>query len=545
MISAPLPATEAARLASLYELEVLDSDFERAYDELTALAAALCGTPIALVSLVDADRQWFKSRHGLEAAETPRAVAFCAHAILDEGLFEVEDARLDPRFSDNPLVTASPDVVFYAGVPLRGPDQHALGTLCVIDHEARRLRPDQRAALQVLANQVVSQLELRRANRKLEAAVLAAERANRAKGHFLARMSHEIRTPLNGVIGLADLLSAAPLAPREAGWAAQIQSSGKLLLSVVNDVLDLSRIEAEALPLDPQPTDPSALLRDSIGLFAPTARAKGLQLRVEGPAAPPPALQIDGARLQQVINNLLSNAVKFTAAGEVVLRWSWAAGALQIEVSDTGRGVPETHRDAIFEPFRQTRVEDAQIMAGAGLGLAIVRGLCRAMGGDVRCEAAPTGGARFCVALQAPMARPAPAPAPRWSAQGPLRVLVAEDNLVNQAVARGMLEALGHAAEVVEDGEAAVLAVAEAAGQGAPYDLILMDMWMPQLDGIAATKQILARDEAPPILGFTANADPDSAAACLGAGMRGVLTKPLTLGRLREAIEAARAPRSP
>jgi len=539
MISAPPPSNEAARLASLYELEVLDTEFERAYDELTALAAAICGTPIALVSLVDADRQWFKSRHGLGAAETPRALAFCAHAILGDDVFEVQDAHQDPRFQGNPLVDGAPNVVFYAGVPLRGPDQLALGTLCVIDDHARSLRPDQRAALRALGNQVVGQLELRRTNLRLQRALQAAEDANRAKGDFLARMSHEIRTPLNGVIGLADLLCTAPLDAKEAAWAHQLRSSGKLLLSVVNDVLDLSRLEAEALPLDPQPTDVGAVLRDCVGLFGPTARAKGLELRLAGPPSPPAAVRIDGARLQQVVNNLVSNAIKFTAAGQVTVRWSWAEGRVTLLISDTGRGVPKDLQSAIFDPFRQTQAADAQAHGGAGLGLAIVRRLCLAMGGAVTCEDELGGGARFVVELAAPLtAAPRPA-APLNAPLSPRRVLVAEDNLVNQAVARGMLEALGHTVEVVEDGAAAVTEVAAARGRGTPYDIVLMDMWMPQLDGLEATRRILAEDRGVPVLGFTANADPESARACLAAGMRGVLTKPLTLGRLREGLDAA------
>lgn len=173
--SAPLPPDEDARLASLYELDVLDTVLEDAYDQITRLAAQLCGAPISLISLVDRERQWFKSRHGLAATETPRELAFCAHAILGWEVFEVEDADKDVRFADNPLTTGAPHVKFYAGVPLRGPDRQALGTLCVIGPEARQLRPEQREALQALAAQVVAQLELRRTTRRLALAREAAE----------------------------------------------------------------------------------------------------------------------------------------------------------------------------------------------------------------------------------------------------------------------------------------------------------------------------------------------------------------------------------
>ncbi|MFM2245703.1 MAG: hypothetical protein RL071_1777 [Pseudomonadota bacterium] len=202
MQPAPLPPDEAARLASLYELDVLDTVLEDAYDQVTRLAAQLCGVPISLISLVDRDRQWFKSRHGLEATETPRELAFCAHAILGWEVFEVEDADQDVRFADNPLTVGAPHVKFYAGVPLRGPDRRALGTLCVIGPEARRLRPDQREALHALAAQVVAQLELRRATRRLAEARRAAE-AELARRDSALRAAIAMLAPLEGEAGPA------------------------------------------------------------------------------------------------------------------------------------------------------------------------------------------------------------------------------------------------------------------------------------------------------------------------------------------------------
>lgn len=162
MATAPLPAQEDARLAALRAYDVLDSAAEDHFDQLARLAGEICGTPISLISLVDADRQWFKAKLGLMATETPRDVAFCAHAILGDELFEVPDASGDPRFSDNPLVVGNPEIRFYAGAPLRTPQGHNIGTLCVIDRLPRELTPDQREALSVLGKQVVAQLELRR-----------------------------------------------------------------------------------------------------------------------------------------------------------------------------------------------------------------------------------------------------------------------------------------------------------------------------------------------------------------------------------------------
>ncbi|MBL8615589.1 MAG: response regulator [Deltaproteobacteria bacterium] len=216
MLAAPLPPDEDARLASLYELDVLDTVLEDAYDQVTRLAAQLCGVPISLISLVDRDRQWFKSRHGLAATETPRELALCAHAILGWEVFEVEDADRDVRFADNPLTTGAPHLKFYAGVPLRGPDRQALGTLCVIGSEARQLRPEQREALQALAAQVVAQLELRRATRRLALARQAAE-AELARRDSALRAAITLISPVEAQGGSAAAsLRAALLALRAA-----------------------------------------------------------------------------------------------------------------------------------------------------------------------------------------------------------------------------------------------------------------------------------------------------------------------------------------
>lgn len=199
MESAPLPKRESERLRLLYEFGILDTLEEQAYDDLIRLATRICDTPIALVSLVDRDRQWFKSHHGLPVPETPREFAFCAHAILGDGLFIVEDSSLDDRFCDNPLATGAPYARFYAGAPLIVHDNLALGTLCVIGPQPRTLASDQADALRTLARQVVSQLELRLKVKELE-------RLDRARDEFISMVSHELRTPLTSIYGSLSLL---------------------------------------------------------------------------------------------------------------------------------------------------------------------------------------------------------------------------------------------------------------------------------------------------------------------------------------------------
>ena len=199
MIEANIPENEDDRLRKLYELGILDTLEEQAYDDLTRLAAEICGTPIALVSLVDRDRQWFKSHHGLNARETPREYAFCAHAILGDDTFIIEDSSKDERFVDNPLAVGEPHVKFYAGAPLIMSDNNKLGTLCVIGNEARTITHAQKEALEVLARQVVSQLELRLNLKELE-------RLDHSKDEFISMVSHELRTPLTAIYGSLSLL---------------------------------------------------------------------------------------------------------------------------------------------------------------------------------------------------------------------------------------------------------------------------------------------------------------------------------------------------
>lgn len=200
MRSADLHPQEAERLAVLRRYEVLDTEDEVVFDELTTLAGEICGTPISLISLVDEHRQWFKSKVGLEAPETDRSLAFCSHAILHEKVFEVADASQDERFFDNPLVTSAPDIRFYAGAPLVSPDGLPLGTLCVIDTKPQKLTENQRRALQILAKQVISQLELRLQNKK-------QERLNKIQSRIFSVIAHDLRSAFSGVLGVTKIFS--------------------------------------------------------------------------------------------------------------------------------------------------------------------------------------------------------------------------------------------------------------------------------------------------------------------------------------------------
>ncbi|RYZ97975.1 MAG: GAF domain-containing sensor histidine kinase [Proteobacteria bacterium] len=231
---APLPENEFERLARLRSYAILDSEAEATFDELTTLAGQICETPIALISLIDENRQWFKSAVGLSATETPRDVAFCAHAILQNDVFTVPDAHADERFHDNPLVTGGPKVRAYAGAPLINAQGMPLGTLCVIDHKEREFTPAQKATLQLIASQVITRMEIRRLRQDIQPQYAHA-------AGILASISHELRTPLNGILGASEMLLDTDLTDEQRRWAELSKKSAVALLGAVEQVLELGR----------------------------------------------------------------------------------------------------------------------------------------------------------------------------------------------------------------------------------------------------------------------------------------------------------------
>jgi PAS domain S-box-containing protein len=383
---------------------------------------------------------------------------------------------------------------------------------------------------------------LKRQELALKEAQAAAEAAGEAKAAFLANMSHEIRTPMNGVMGVLHLLKSERLSDDGRGLLREALSCGQMLAELLNDVIDFSKIEAGRLELTSEPVDPVLLVEGVVRLLEPQARAKGLRLVVEAD----PALgwvRSDPVRLRQALFNLVGNAVKFTEAGHVVVRCRRAdAGVLRFEVEDTGVGIPEAARDRLFQRFNQADASTTRKFGGSGLGLAITRRLAEMMDGQVGYTSAEGEGSTFWfeVAAEAAEAQAEVAEVALDVLDG-IRVLVVEDNATNRLIATKLLENLGAAVETAIDGYAGV----DAAARGG-FDVILMDIQMPGIDGVEAARRIRALGgvaASTPIVALTANVLAHQRQAYLDAGMDGVVGKPIAPNVLLAEIAQAAANR--
>jgi PAS domain S-box-containing protein len=391
----------------------------------------------------------------------------------------------------------------------------------------------------------VSQIEDVTAQRRLEENLAeardAALAASRLKSDFLANMSHELRTPMNAVVGMGGLLAATPLAPAQQEMVRSIRGGAESLLAIIDDLLDLAKIEAGKLRLEPADFDFRAVIEETVALLAPEARAKGVAVGCAFDPAPPPRLFGDGGRVRQVLTNLLGNAVKFTARGEIriVVRTTAAAPgriALRTEVRDTGVGIAPAAQARLFQPFMQEDASTTRRFGGTGLGLAISRQLVELMGGAIGCESAPGRGSVFWFEIAfAPGAAAPPTVAPAAPGRA-RRLLLVEDNPANQRVAALMLAQLGHEADLAASGHEALRRLA--AGD---YAAVLMDCQMPGLDGYETTRRIRAGalpgiDARVPIIALTAYALAGDRARCLAAGMEDHLAKPLRPAELAAAL---------
>lgn len=660
MLTPAKPEDEDQRLAMVHSLQPLLDQSDPVLTKIVGLAKRLSGASAAFISLMEADHQRFVVEQGLALAATDRTSALCAHAILKpQAVLWIADARKDPRFHDNPLVTDAPGVRFYAGAPLVVHGR-AVGTFCVIAPEPREYDAELAELLTDLAGVAAERMASRHkkfaVERALEAASDAfivaddanryvywsrgaealfgfsaeealgrtgvllgvncqdlyqiawagavpeygvsdggrvettavrkdgvaidievslavwhengsrrtgaairdisqrkaqadallrskgeAEAANIAKSAFLANMSHELRTPLNGVIGVVDLLSATALTDHQRDLAGIIQSSADQLRSIIGDILDLARVEAGELVIAEEVFELDEELDRVRRLCVLKAAEKGLSLSVEqAPDAAGARVVGDPVRLRQVLINLVNNAIKFTPAGSVSLSMKRCGDeTFRFEVRDTGIGFSREQRAALFDRFQQADATITRRFGGAGLGLTISRELVEAMGGSIDCDAVPGEGAVFWFELALPTGEASHGEA-GLEAPEPLttgRILVADDNRTNLRVVELILHAAGVATTAVQDGLEALETY-----KLTHFDAVLMDMMMPRMDGLAATRAI-RRLEAEtgrprtPLIMLTANALPEHVAMALEAGADLHLSKPITPATLLGALE--------
>jgi len=377
-------------------------------------------------------------------------------------------------------------------------------------------------------------------------ALATAEAASAAKTRFLAAVSHEIRTPLNGVVGMAELLRTTDAAPQRAQRLEVLHHSAQHLQSLVNDLVDLGRLDAGRLELRPEAISPAEIARHVIELMQAPALAKGLRLGLQLSPELPPAVLADPERVRQVLFNLVGNAVKFTHDGHVTLSADAWPDGLRFSITDTGDGIPADSIHRVFEAFEQAGPHAQARRAGAGLGLTISRQLARAMGGELRCRSVLGEGTTFEFELRAPRCDPPAEPIapPAAPAVGKGRVLVVDDNAVNALVAEGMLQQLSLQADMATDGEQALRMLDQC-----DYAVVLMDCLMPGMDGLEATRRWRLQErmrQRPrlPIVALTANASRGDREACLEAGMDDYLAKPFSLEELARVL-AGRMPSAP
>ncbi|TGL07436.1 hybrid sensor histidine kinase/response regulator [Leptospira levettii] len=532
---APLPKNEAARLSALKGLEILDTPEEEMFDEITKLASMICDAPISLVSLIDETRQWFKSHHGLKARETPRSLAFCSHAILGDELFVIPNAKRDNRFKNNPLVNGDPNVIFYAGIPLALDDQIKLGTLCVIDNKPRELNEEQLQMLRLLGKQTVRLLQMRKDRDKLEIEKRSAERANAAKRDFIAAISHDIRNPLNSLLGMSEMIREQPIPESIHHYVDHIKNAGEVILNLVNDTIELSRLEENASVLNNEWFHLSQCLEVYHNFFKQETKRKKIEFQLKNEISETVYLLSDKRKLEKIIWNLTANAVKFTHHGSVDCHVYLETKAdenanLIIEIKDTGPGISPEIKDRLFQKYNEFVPEGCEI-SGSGLGLSIVKLSLEEMNGEINVESKVGEGSTFKVKIPTVWKREELSPGqknltnhndtylPQFSSRK--KVLIADDNELNRKVLKNYLKPLPF--DIVEANNGIETERILGSDQ---FDIAFLDIEMPGKHGTEIAKALSSEKTRPILFACTGLCMPEEKEHILNSGFEYFMPKP-------------------
>jgi signal transduction histidine kinase len=390
---------EGDRIKDLMSYSILDTLPESDYDDITAIAAEVCNTEISLISLVDDKRQWFKSHHGLNASETPKEYAFCAHAINDpENVFIVQDARIDERFHDNPLVTGDPYVIFYAGVPLISDNGLPLGTLCVIDHKPKLLSKTQIKSLNALANQVMNILNLRKTKITLERALAEMEEKNQELEQFAYVAAHDLKSPLIGISGMSQLFLenyGSQIDNAGLEMLNLIEGSAEKLRSLIDGLLEYSKSES-VLKERKSTINLRDLQKDILGLFT---YEHDFSLNLKSSIN---EITTNKAALDQILINLVANAIKYNDKKDIIVEIGVSPLDFHYEfyVLDNGPGIRKEYQEKIFKIFNVMANQDRYGKSGNGIGLATVKKIVEKSGGTVRVESEIGEGTKFIFTIE-------------------------------------------------------------------------------------------------------------------------------------------------
>lgn len=540
----PVPQNELKRLKALQNYQLLDTLPEQSFDDLTKIASFICKTPVALISLVDKDRQWFKSKMGIVDSETSRDVAFCSYAINHpDQVMEIPNTLEDDRFRSNPFVVDdSSHFRYYAGAPLVNEEGYALGTICVLDTVPRKLSEEQLDALQALSRQVVNQMEHSLKIRQLKSSNQEIRKLSAEKGRFLGNMSHEIRTPLNAIIGSVHLLMDEPHNAAQQEYLNIMKFSSETLMALVNDILDMNKLEANKIKIEQYPLLLKELVQCVQAAHSVRAESKGIQLLAEIDPALPAIITGDAVRLAQILNNLVGNAVKFTDQGKVVIGLSLkektaTSAKINFRVTDTGIGISKEAVGEIFSSYMQADTSITRRFGGTGLGLFITKNLIKLMNSKIQVTSELGVGSTFHFELNVPYSVDT-----EVTGSNPYireiantfqfealsgNVLLVDDNSTNRIIVSRYLEKWGLKVITAANGQEAI----DQIEQHRP-DLVLMDLQMPLMDGYTAAVSVRKFDgnyfQQVPIIALTASALVDVRIQVDKCGMQDFIPKPFT-----------------